>query len=103
METQLAIYSAPEQDRAAARIAFSWLLRLRWWAICCQITVVLALYFLFSIGYSLILLSIFIAFQALSNLYFQYLIRGRQEIPLWLFGVVMIWDIFHLFETISET
>lgn len=87
---------APQQDEAAAKIAFGWLLRLRWWAICCQITVVLAVYFFFSISYSLTLLCIFILFQALSNLYFQYLIRVRQSIPLWLFGFVMIWDIFHL-------
>ena len=86
----------PGQDQAAAKIAFSWLLRLRWWAICCQITVALTVYFLFSVRYSLGLLFVFIAFQALSNLYFQYLIRARLSIPLWLFGFVMIWDIFHL-------
>lgn len=96
MDTQLSTYFAPERDQAAAKIAFSWLLRLRWWAICCQIAVVLTVYFLFSISYSLTLLFVFIVFQALSNLYFQYLIRVRQSIPLWLFGFVMIWDIFHL-------
>ncbi|MEJ2690997.1 MAG: ATP-binding protein [Deltaproteobacteria bacterium] len=96
MDAQLSTYFAPEPDQAAAKIAFGWLLRLRWWAICCQITVALTVYFLFSVSYSLALLSLFILFQALSNLYFQYLIQIRQNIPLWLFGFVMIWDIFHL-------
>ena len=96
MEATLSAYFAPEEDQAAAKIAFSWLLRLRWWAICCQIAVALTVYFLFAVRYSLTLLSIFILFQALSNLYFQHLIRARQIISLRLLGFVMIWDIFHL-------
>jgi len=84
------------QDETATKIAFTWLLRLRWWAICCQIAVIFAVSYFFPIEISLPLLLIFITFQACSNLYFQYLRRKRDTIPSWLLGFVMMWDIFHL-------
>jgi two-component system sensor histidine kinase RegB len=84
------------QDETATKIAFTWLLRLRWWAICCQIAVIFAVAYFFPIRISLPLLLIFITFQTCSNLYFQYLRRKRDTIPSWLLGFVMMWDIFHL-------
>jgi len=89
-------FEGDDGDLAAAKIAFAWLLRLRWWAICCQIAIVLAVLFLFHIRISLPLFSIFLLFQAVSNLYFQYLIKRREHIPSWLIGGVMVWDIIYL-------
>jgi len=89
-------FEGDDEDLATAKIAFTWLLRLRWWAICCQIAIVLAVLFLFHIRISLPLFSVFLLFQAVSNLYFQYLIKRRERIPSWLIGGVMVWDIIYL-------
>ncbi len=83
-------------SRDASRIAFGWLLQLRWAAVVCQVVVIGLVSRLLAISVPLPILFVVIAFQALSNCYFHYLQRRQPTIPEALFGFVMLWDVMLL-------
>jgi two-component system sensor histidine kinase RegB len=83
-------------NEATANIAFSWLLRLRWGAILCQVILILAAYRYLRIAIPLAFVLTIIIFEAGSNLFFTYLFKLKKGIPQWLFGLVMFLDIIFL-------
>ena len=82
-----------EQNTASARIAFAWLLHLRWGAVAAQVLLVLiALLFLeISLPYGII--SGILAFEIISNFLFGFLKRKETVIADRLFALVMFLDI----------
>lgn len=87
--------SAPIES--PSKIGFAWLLLLRWGALACQAFLVLIVYLFFDIEIPVLILSVIIAFEALSNIYFHYLYQKEQAaIPNWLFAVVMFLDVILL-------
>mgnify|MGYP001041972790 CR=1 FL=1 len=93
--------SHPEQE-AASRIAFRWLLHLRWGAVACQAILILAVHLLFAITLPFGILALIIAFEALSNLVFGYL-KKWTVIPAWLIILVMFLDITLLTALLAST
>lgn len=78
------------------RIAFSWLLLLRWGAVLYLLILILFMGLFFEIRVPMVIVSIIIAFQCVSNFFFSYLRNRQTEIPEWLFGLVMILDVILL-------
>jgi two-component system sensor histidine kinase RegB len=83
-------------NEATADIAFSWLLHLRWGAVFCQTTLIVAAYSYLEIAIPIIFVSTILIFEAGSNLFFAYLYRQKKVVPEWLFGLVMFLDIIFL-------
>jgi two-component system sensor histidine kinase RegB len=83
-------------ESETSKIAFTWLLKLRWGAVISQLLLIaiVSLFFDISIPYPVLLLVIF--FQICSNLYFHFLEKRNATISPSLFGMVMAWDIVHL-------
>ena len=83
-------------ESGTSKIAFAWLLKLRWGAVISQLFLIaiVSLFFEISIPYPVLLLVIF--FQICSNLYFHFLEKRNTVISPTLFGLVMAWDIVHL-------
>ena len=83
-------------ESGASKIAFVWLLKLRWGAVISQLLLIalVSLFFEISIPYPVLLLVIF--FQICSNLYFHFLEKRKTAISPSLFGLLMAWDIVHL-------
>lgn len=77
-------------------IAFHWLLRLRWGAVCCQLALILAVSLYYAIDVPLTVLSAIIGFGVLSNLLFHFLSRSRATFAEWVFTGVMLLDIILL-------
>jgi len=84
--------STNQQIRSPATIAFSWLLLLRWGALACQALLILAVSLIFEIRVPVLIVSIILAFQGGSNLYFLHL-KKRETIKEWLLSLVMFLDV----------
>lgn len=83
-------------DPAAAQIAFSWLLKLRWGAVICQLLIIAIVGLLFDIDIPTPILLAVIFFQLCSNLYFHFLERRQATIKPLIFALIMGWDIIQL-------
>jgi two-component system sensor histidine kinase RegB len=79
-----------------SRIAFNWLLKLRWGAVACQLLLIAAVSMFFDISIPAPILLVVIFFQCCSNLYFHFLEKKRTVISQNLFGMIMAWDVVHL-------
>lgn len=86
------IQTKTSPDHAGSKIAFSWLLLLRWGAMLCQILVILAVYLLFQITLPILILAAVLGFEAVSNLFFHRLNRQNDSAPGWLFAIIMFLD-----------
>lgn len=83
-------------DPAAAQIAFSWLLKLRWGAVICQLLIIAIVSLLFDIDIPTPILLAVIFFQLCSNLYFHFLEHKQATIRPLIFALIMGWDIIQL-------
>ncbi len=95
--------SVSETERATSRIAFSWLLYLRWGALACQIILILAVYLFFDTKLPFFILFAIIAFAAASNIFFHVWTRKKLIIPGWLTALVMFLDVSLLTLLLSQT
>ncbi|MCK4837690.1 MAG: hypothetical protein KAS94_02750, partial [Desulfobulbaceae bacterium] len=83
-------------DAAAAKIAFSWLLKLRWGAVICQLLIIAIVSLVFAINIPAPILLAVIFFQICSNLYFHFLEKKQATIKPLIFALIMGWDIVQL-------
>jgi two-component system sensor histidine kinase RegB len=83
-------------DSAAARIAFHWLLKLRWGSVICQLLIIAIVHLFFDIAIPAPILLAVIFFQICSNLYFHFLEKRRTPIRPLIFALIMGWDIIQL-------
>jgi two-component system sensor histidine kinase RegB len=83
-------------DSAAARIAFSWLLKLRWGAVICQLLIIAIVSLWFAIDIPAPILLAVVFFQLCSNLYFHFLAQRQLAIRPLIFALIMGWDIIQL-------
>lgn len=77
----------------SARIAFTWLLHLRWGAVFAQALLVLAVYFFFESELPFLIVFLIFAFEGASNIVFSCLSRKKANIDDRLFIIVMCLDI----------
>jgi len=91
-----AILPFSSQNPEASKIAFAWLLNLRWWAVACQVLLIAVVSVFFDIDVPAPILLAVICFQAGTNLYFHFLQNHKTGIRPGIFAFVMGWDIFHL-------
>lgn len=84
--------STNPEIRSPATIVFSWLLLLRWGALACQALLILAVSLIFEIRVPVLIVSIILAFQGGSNLYFLHL-KKRETVKEWLLILVMFLDV----------
>lgn len=73
-------------------IAFRWLLRLRWGAVCCQLLLIGVVSLLFAIGIPLLILSAIIGFEIISNLFFRYRLNRGAMVAEYTFALVLLLD-----------
>ena len=84
------------QDQESAEIALAWLLKLRWGAVLCQLVLITGVILFYDIDLPAPLILIIIAFQGISNFFFQFRqLRGHQVRP-GLLAFIMAWDVLHL-------
>lgn len=83
-------------DSTATKIAFHWLLKLRWGAVICQLLIIAVVGLLFDIDIPAPILLAVISFQICSNFYFHFLEKSRAEIKPLIFALIMGWDIVQL-------
>lgn len=95
--------NSSQEDRTSSRIAFSWLLYLRWGALFCQVLLILAVYSFFETALPFGILAAIIAFAALSNVVFHILTRKKTIIPMWLTALVLFLDVVLLTILLSQT
>ncbi|MDT8334128.1 MAG: ATP-binding protein [Desulfurivibrionaceae bacterium] len=88
--------NTPPRDSTTSRIAFSWLLKLRWGAVICQLLIILAVGLVFDIDIPVPILLAVIFFQICSNFYFHHLKNKQAAIRPLVFGLIMVWDIVQL-------
>ena len=74
-------------DSAAAQIAFSWLLKLRWGAVICQLLIIATVSLLFDIYIPTPILLAVIFFQICSNFYFHFLEKRQAPIKPLIFAM----------------
>ncbi len=86
----------PSYEQGASKIAFNWLLKLRWGAVACQLALIATVGLFFDISIPSVILLLVIFFQICSNLYFHFLEKRKSSISPWIFGLIMAWDIVHL-------
>lgn len=89
-------HSAHPSAHATSKIAFSWLLMLRWGAVACQAVLICTVGLLFDIDLPGLILAAIIGFEAASNAVFHVLQRKKTVIPEWLFAQVMFLDVLQL-------
>jgi two-component system, sensor histidine kinase RegB len=94
--------AAPAGRETASRIAFTWLLHLRWGAVACQALLIAAVRLFFAVPLPLAILALIVAFEGLSNLGFGWLKRWR-VIPTWLIVTVMFLDVTFLTALLAYT
>jgi two-component system sensor histidine kinase RegB len=92
-ETHLNIF---RQNRESAEIAFSWLLKLRWGAVLCQLVLIAAVTLFYDIEIPAPLVLVFITFQGISNFYFQISRRKGHPVRAGLLALIMAWDVLHM-------
>jgi two-component system sensor histidine kinase RegB len=83
-------------ESGASKIAFTWLLKLRWGAVACQLLLIAIVSMFFEISIPSLVLLLVIFFQLCSNFYFHFLEKKKAAISPALFGLIMAWDIIHL-------
>jgi len=84
------------QDQQSTEIAFSWLLKLRWGAVLCELVLIAAVTLFYDIELPAPLILIIIAFQGISNFFFQFRkLRGHTVRP-GLLAFIMAWDVLLL-------
>lgn len=86
-----------------SKIAFTWLLNLRWGALVCQILLATFVYYFYEIDFPLLIISCIFFFEGASNLYFLFLISRRNEVPQWLFSLVLFIDVILLTALLHNT
>ncbi|MFC1513183.1 ATP-binding protein [Thermodesulfobacteriota bacterium] len=86
-----------------SKIAFAWLLNLRWGALICQALLVAFVYYFYEIDLPLLIIAAIFIFEGASNLYFFVLINRRNEVPQWLFSLVMFIDVILLTGLLHHT
>ncbi|MBU0730246.1 MAG: ATP-binding protein [Proteobacteria bacterium] len=91
------------ESQSPSRIAFSWLLHLRWGALAGQALIIFLVYIFFEINIPIPTVAALILFGAGSNLFFYFLIQKKSVISDWLTGVVMFLDIILLTVLLSQT
>ncbi len=85
-------FSGEEKNTAPARIAFAWLLHLRWGAVAAQILLVLIAIFFLEISLPYRIISGILAFEISTNLLFAFLKKKEMALADQLFGLVMFLD-----------
>ncbi len=83
-------------DATAAKIAFHWLLKLRWGSVICQLLIIAIVSLEFAIDIPAPILLAVISFQIFSNSYFHFLEKTQAAIKPLIFGLIMSWDIVQL-------
>jgi two-component system sensor histidine kinase RegB len=86
-------FSGEEQNSASARIAFAWLLHLRWGAIAAQIFLVLVSLFFLEITLPYRIISTILAFEIITNILFCFWKRKKIPMLYGVFALVMFLDI----------
>lgn len=81
-----------EKNTASTRIAFAWLLHLRWGAVAAQILLVLIAFFFLEITLPVWIISGILAFEIISNFLFVYLKQKETPMADWIFILVMFLD-----------
>lgn len=71
------IFSEEEKNTASAKIAFTWLLHLRWGAVAAQVLLVLAAFFLLEISLPYRIISGILIFEIITNLLFGFLTQAN--------------------------
>jgi len=84
------------QDQESAEIAFAWLIKLRWGAVLCQLVLITVVTLFYDIELPAPLILIIIAFQGISNFFFQFRQRRGHPVRPGLLAFIMAWDILHL-------
>lgn len=90
-------------QQTSSRIAFSWLLNLRWGALFTQILLILAVSFFFEVKTPVMILSVIITFGAISNICFYFLAKRKSSIPESITVSVMFLDIILLSLLLVQT
>ncbi|MBU2620530.1 MAG: sensor histidine kinase [Proteobacteria bacterium] len=85
-------FSGDDTQTAPARIAFTWLLHLRWGAVAAQVLLVLIALFFLEISLPYRIISGILTFEILSNFLFGFLIRKKTAMADRLFALVMFLD-----------
>ncbi|MDG4476833.1 ATP-binding protein [Thiovibrio frasassiensis] len=86
-------FSGEAKNDTSARIAFAWLLHLRWGAVAAQVLLVLIALFFLKITLPYRIIFSILAFEVLSNLLFSFLKRKETAIAAPIFALVMFLDI----------
>ena len=81
-----------EKNTASARIAFAWLLHLRWGAVAAQVLLVLIALFFLEISLPYRIISGILAFEIITNLLFGFLKKKKMSLAGQLFALVMFLD-----------
>ncbi|MFH7321187.1 ATP-binding protein [Desulfurivibrio sp. D14AmB] len=84
---------SPLPPNDSSGIVLSWLLRLRWWVISCQILLVASIILLFDVAVPLTVLGLIIGFQLIGNLFFRHLARRGRKLGENAFTAVLLTDI----------
>jgi two-component system sensor histidine kinase RegB len=88
--------TVPPLSSGPPHIAFRWLLRLRWGAICGQLLLIGLVSLLFAIDIPLLILSAIIGFEIASNLLFHYRLSRGSRVADHTFALVLLLDILLL-------
>lgn len=86
-----------------SKIAFAWLLNLRWGALACQVVLVSFVHFFLHIKIPTLIISSIFLFIIFSNLLFFHIIRYQSMVPQVLFSVVMFIDVILLTALLYHT
>ena len=81
------------QTTASAKIAFAWLLHLRWGAVAAQVILVLIAIFFLEISMPYWIISGILAFEIATNFLFAFLEKKETAMTDWVFALVMFLDI----------
>jgi two-component system, sensor histidine kinase RegB len=84
------------QDPESAEIAFTWLLKLRWGAVLCQLVLIAVVTLIYDIFIPAPLILIIIAFQGAGNFFFQFRRSVGRPVRPGLLAFIMAWDVLHL-------
>ncbi|OGR00215.1 MAG: hypothetical protein A2511_03175 [Deltaproteobacteria bacterium RIFOXYD12_FULL_50_9] len=89
--------------QTSSHIAFSWLLNLRWGALFTQLILILAVDLFFDVKTPIVILSVIIAFSAVSNIFFHILVKRKSTISARLTALVMFLDVVLLSLLLVQT
>lgn len=86
----------PPPSPGPPHVAFRWLLRLRWGAVCCQLLLIGVVALLFAVDIPLLILLAIIGFEIASNLLFQHRLGRGATVADQTFALVLLLDILLL-------